>query len=274
MHHLFIDCPVSTSIWNAIDNNLISTCRNGDFQIWLENLFKSNNFFVADIRKQVRLIGYILWHIGRLRYSVVFDNAQIRIIEYVNTVKLFISEWENSLNVTQVANQVAQEHKWNAPKVNDLKVNFDVSYIDEHTPIGIGLIMRDSAGQFMGAKGECSKSINEEQGEAVAALEAIKWAKENVVLNLHLEGDNRNVVSTINAAIGSIQWTTNSTIQECRHLLNSFYFWTCSHVKREANGIADVMTKNARINGGSIWNSNPADFLLNYIQKDQNCNLV
>ncbi|RZC65570.1 hypothetical protein C5167_009260 [Papaver somniferum] len=41
-------------------------------------------------------------------------------------------------------------------------------------------------GCFMGARGETSTIINFEQGKAVAAMEAINWAKAKEVLNLRL----------------------------------------------------------------------------------------
>lgn len=43
-----------------------------------------------------------------------------------------------------------------------LKVNFYVSFIDANSPIGMGLILHNSARNFMGAKWETSTTINEE----------------------------------------------------------------------------------------------------------------
>ncbi|XP_026392482.1 uncharacterized protein LOC113287846 [Papaver somniferum] len=138
------------------------------------------------MQKRVRLVSCILWRIWKLRCAIVYDNFQFIPTVHINSIKMFVSEWESSRNVTHDSNQVMQEQKWSPRKENDLKVNFDVSFINENSPIGIGLILHNFAGCFMGARGETSTIINFEQGKAVAAMEAINWAKAKEVLNLRL----------------------------------------------------------------------------------------
>ncbi|XP_026434352.1 uncharacterized protein LOC113331933 [Papaver somniferum] len=152
--------------------------------------------------------------------------------------------------------------KWTVPSHNVVKVNFDVSFISKDLPMGMGLIARNSAGAFLGAKGTTDTTIDEEQGEAIAALEAIKWADRRNISDLHLEGDNKNVVDAINGRTGGIKWTTNNVILECLNLLRVFNNWKCSHVKREANSVADDIAKYARINKNTKWNISPPDFIL------------
>ncbi|XP_026443898.1 uncharacterized protein LOC113344049 [Papaver somniferum] len=127
--------------------------------------------------------------------------------------------------------------RWNPPCLNFVKINFDVSFLDGSTPSGIGLILRSCTWKFEGAKGERIQVVDEEQGEVVAALESIKWAMEQVIKNLILEGDNKNVVNAINGNMNYINRTTNSVVQECLFLLKSFKNWSCSFVKRDANSV-------------------------------------
>lgn len=82
--------------------------------------------------------------------------------------------------------------------------------------------MRNCAGKFEGAKGERIQVVDEEKGEALAALEGIKWEMEQGIKNLVLEDDNKNIVSAINGNSNYINWTTNCVVQNCIFLLRTF----------------------------------------------------
>ncbi|XP_026434668.1 uncharacterized protein LOC113332335 [Papaver somniferum] len=168
---------------------------------------------------------------------------------FIHDFKNYISEIEaNIITPRSISRSTSIPLKWLAPVDFEIKINFDVSFITKRLPVGVGLIARNSAGTFIAAKGSSSTAVDEKQREAIAALEALKWAKERNFTELHLEGDIINVVDAINGITGRINWTTNSVIQECLVLLNSFSRWKCSHIKREANRVADDLEKYARSN--------------------------
>ncbi|RZC91906.1 hypothetical protein C5167_021619 [Papaver somniferum] len=156
---------------------------------------------------------------------------QFRPTEFIVSVKNFITKVENAA-ISKISAMIDTETTtatWNPPT---------------------------DPGQFIGAKGMQSSGSDEEQGEAIAALEAIKWALQKGIQDLHLEGDNLNVIESINGALGRINWRTNSVIQDCRSLLSGFVNWMCTHVKRDANGVADKIAKNTRTQSMDVWYTN------------------
>ncbi|XP_026441440.1 uncharacterized protein LOC113340520 [Papaver somniferum] len=219
VEHLFLHCFVVHRIWFAMDATVLASVR-------------------------IRFISCILWNIWTLRCSIIFDNMQFRHVEFIHCVNCFISNIERNIGHVQAPSVSSLSNpKWKAPSQDAVKINFDVSFVSKDLPIGMGLIARNSSGEFLGTKGTTDITVYEEQGEATAAVEAIKWAAGRNIYVLHLEGDNKNVVDAIDGRTGGIKWTINNVILECLNLLSAFNNWKCSHVKREANSIDDDIAK-------------------------------
>ncbi|XP_026383742.1 uncharacterized protein LOC113279256 [Papaver somniferum] len=131
---------------------------------------------------------------------------------------------------------------WKLPDSGYQKLNFDAVFVKENNYMGIGLILFNDASQCGGAQ-----SIHGiAQAEALATLAAIKWAKAEAVENLHLECDCLNIVKAINDSIGSVIWTNNNVIQDCRTLLGSFTSWRFTFVYRKSNEVANSLSRRAR----------------------------
>ncbi|XP_026395787.1 uncharacterized protein LOC113290395 [Papaver somniferum] len=160
------------------------------------------------------------------RIWFAMDNITLASVGNLDLVSwltnMFTTQNFNDVQLQSSGRSISTHLKWLAPVDFAIKINFDVSFINKILPVGVGLIARNSAGTFILAKGNSSTAVDEEQGEAIAALEALKWAKKRNITELHLEGDNINVVDAINEITGRINWTINSIIQECLVLLNYF----------------------------------------------------
>lgn len=98
-------------------------------------------------------------------------------------------------------------------------------------------------------------AVTPEGAEAAAALLAVTWEKEKGIRRLHLEGDCSNVIKAINGARSSVNWQTNSWIEDIIVILNSsFDYWPCSFDLKEANNAAHKLEKHAISNSSSeIW---------------------
>ncbi|XP_026459630.1 uncharacterized protein LOC113360325 [Papaver somniferum] len=237
------DIILYVRIWFSMDTTVLPSVGNMDLVSWLTNMFTTQNFNDAQL--------------------------QFKPDSFIYDFKNYISEIEENIITPQsISRSTSIPLKWLAAVDFAIKINFDISFITKRLPVGVGLIARNSAGNFIEAKGSSSTAVDEEQGEAIAALEALKWSKERNFTELHLEGDNINVVDAINGITGRINWTTNSVIQECLVLLNPFSRWKCSHVKREANRVADDLARYARSNAHSVWYDHPPDFITRNLEID------
>lgn len=127
------------------------------------------------MQEKIIFVSYILWLIWKLRCSIIFDKVQVRPAEFMYSLNQFISDIVKPLNATSSSQSTLQIQYWCPPSHSFMKVNFDMSFNKDSILIGIGLIMliiRATSKE----KRETSYSVDEEQGEALATLEAIKWA--------------------------------------------------------------------------------------------------
>ncbi|XP_026435257.1 uncharacterized protein LOC113332987 isoform X2 [Papaver somniferum] len=134
--------------------------------------------------------GYTLWNIWKARCSPVFENTRFQVEGIVRMVNKDISEWNEHLR----KNTSGDLH---ACRVREPRI-------------------------FYGAWCILGVAENEEHAEAIASWEAIKWAKRNNSQKLHMEGDCLNVVLAINSNLGSVRWTNNPIIMDCKEMLGSF----------------------------------------------------
>ncbi|XP_026433777.1 uncharacterized protein LOC113331264 [Papaver somniferum] len=157
---------------------------------------------------------------------------------------------QNCLKDNQQIDQNSSERatqSWSPPKDNYLKINIDALFDHNTKEIGVGLIIRDSAGSAKGIRGRYfNGGVNPEQAECVAMIEAIQWAKELNLNNVLLESDCKNVVTAINNVISTVQWTNQSYVDGIRHILSSAMYFGVGYVKRSANNIAHVIAHEAR----------------------------
>ncbi|RZC50485.1 hypothetical protein C5167_018906 [Papaver somniferum] len=178
------------------------------------------------------------------------NQREVQVNNLVSQVNNDVNEWNaNSMRILAGRNNTGQSRivtPWSLPVNGFQKLNFDAAFLKDSRYMGIGLIAFNDAGIRRGAQSIHGIANDEEQAEALAALAAIKWAKAEAVQNLHLEGDCLNVVNAINGSLGSVKWTNNNVIQDCRKLLEGFTNWICTFVHRESNEVANNLAKKAR----------------------------
>ncbi|XP_026411086.1 uncharacterized protein LOC113306354 [Papaver somniferum] len=208
-NHLFINCDVTKRIWFSLDANIAGSISNVILQGWIASWFHTSNVSKEEKEKYTQFVSFAIWHIWKLRCSVIFDNGSIQVSQLVAQVNKDIVEWnENSLkyNIARIAaNQTKNIIPWKMPDIGFNKINFDAAYLKKNNYMGIGLILFSDAGKFVGAQSFSGIAQDEEQAEALAGLAAIKWARDSAVEKLHLEGDRQSVVIAINGDFSSIR---------------------------------------------------------------------
>lgn len=130
--------------------------------------------------------------------------------------------------------------EWVPPPYGHVKINIDASF--KHNT-GIGLIMHDSTGTCTAIRGEYSKGgLDAEE----AFNTAVQWAKDLTLKQVVFEGDNVNIVQSINRDIFWVSWSNQSWIIDIRSSLNSIPKWQSTYVNRTTNNLADTVAKETR----------------------------
>lgn len=90
--------------------------------------------------------------------------------------------------------------KWSPPAEGGYKANFDAAFFENSELVGIGVVVRDSFGNVMGALSQkIPRPQSVEHAEALAACRAVILVKELLLFQACFEGDCQRVIQAINA---------------------------------------------------------------------------
>ena len=138
-----------------------------------------------------------------------------------------------------------EEREWSNPPDGVFKVNWDAALAKDHSGIGVEVIIRDGKGLVIAA---LSKTVHARMDpvtiEATAALHVVELCRDVGVQDLILEGDSMVVVKAIESSGQKTQYY-GQIIEDIRVVLGSRRSWRVCHTKREANGVAYGLAKEA-----------------------------
>ncbi|XP_030939695.1 uncharacterized protein LOC115964547 [Quercus lobata] len=144
--------------------------------------------------------------------------------------------------------------KWSPPAEGGYKANFDAAFFENSELAGIGVVVRDSSGNVMGALSQkIPKPQSVEHAEALAACRAVILVKELLLSQACFEGDCQRVIQAINACASSR--TLFGHIIEVIHFFSSSLA-CCSfvHVRREGNKLAHALARRVVLSADTdVW---------------------
>lgn len=145
--------------------------------------------------------------------------------------------------------------RWDCPRNNWFKINFDGASKGNPGTTGCGVVIRNSKGDFVGGMAIPLGCQTNHVAEASTALYGLTCAKDMNLKNIWIEGDSLNIINCLKK-INPPSWTISNIISNADHIINSFQNCIISHNYREANGLADWASKVACCNDQKIiWNS-------------------
>ncbi|KAK6122177.1 hypothetical protein DH2020_044081 [Rehmannia glutinosa] len=231
--HRAIDCDFARQCW-ALSNLPHSTWnhRDRDVEIWLRNFHNKLDY------NQWRLAMIILWYMWQQRnlknvgdrFSNPFEVIQLSLV-YLQNID------SQCLNYThQVQQHIDQV--WQPPAINSVKINFDASVSPSKNCGGLGIIARDHTGSSLGWKRiRIHGRLHPTTAEAMAAREAVLFAKEKGWRNVMVEGDCLAVITGIRD-VDDMYSVESPIYQDIRVILEEFESYELNHVRRNVNSLA------------------------------------
>ncbi|GMY05786.1 hypothetical protein FCV25MIE_01025 [Fagus crenata] len=159
--------------------------------------------------------------------------------------------------------------KWSPPRVHRRKINFDGAIFTDLNAAGIGVIVRDSAGNPVAA---LSKRLACRPSpaiiEALAALEAVKFAKYLGLSEVEFEGDASVIIAALEDSSDNLTPYGN-IISDTKVEVGSLQWFSFSHVNRKANEVAHVLARKAKdIVDSFIWTQFMPPDVIHVLLKD------
>ena len=135
---------------------------------------------------------------------------------------------------------------WTPPSRGCYKVNVDGAVFKDLDCCEVGVVIRNEAGQIMGAMSKrVELPLKALETEAKAVEEGICLARDLSLRNICVESDAQVVIKAFSAKspVSSIQ----KVIEGIKMDLNSFDSWEVKHVCRTINSAAHIMAKYAKV---------------------------
>jgi ribonuclease HI len=226
------------------------------------------------------LPGFTLWQIWKEQNKRIFHSqptlpavnwAKIRsqIIETIRSKSWTEKDWQcspeeqnilqswqpiltNPIPTRNHTGQPTSPNTWTPPPEHFIKVNFDGASKGNPGPAGYGAVLRNSGGEILGLdEGFIGDSTNN-VAELTGLLRGLHTTIDRGHQKIILEGDSQIITRLATKIIHgcdpekiSPSWRLYSLLAEFSHHLQPHLTITTSHVKRDANRVADQLANEA-----------------------------
>ena len=161
--------------------------------------------------------------------------------------------------------QIVKSSKWEPPPIGWIKCNFDYSFVSEDTMDGVGLILRDELGRFLGAGSIQVQSMQTSlEGEALSFLIALQQVWVRGFQRVWFEGDSKELCTIINQVKEHVE--LGNLLCDIRHWIQLLLECSLDFVNRENNQAVDAIAKNAiHQNISGLFYHFPPVWLINFL---------
>ncbi|XP_024200511.1 uncharacterized protein LOC112203832 [Rosa chinensis] len=244
-NHLFHSCSFASQIWSLVPK-LLSPSRFSNLLDWILHLFDKES--CTTIEDCILLC----WQIWGARNNFIFNNS----LASLNSITLSAtSVGYNYRRNNQPASNTASSAipiMWKPPLVSFFKLNFDGS-VKAHDRAAAGFIIRDSNGRpiLAGTRKLGVTSVPIAEGSALK--DGLLQALRHNITKIQVEGDSLLIINCINKVCAT-PWRIRSLIADITCLVAKFEAASFSHVFREANFVADLITSMGHdLSNPKIW---------------------
>ncbi|KAI5342262.1 hypothetical protein L3X38_010137 [Prunus dulcis] len=155
------------------------------------------------------------------------------------------------------------------PPFSVYKINIDASWVSTTLQAGLGVVVRNSASNFIGGCCVTRLASSAIEAEAHAALKGVKLAAEMGLPNVVFESDSKELVQSIKGNILKGRWMIYPILSTIRRQCSSFISCSWHWVPRGANRAADAAAQRARRRMcDKVWASRPPSSLVFVLQAD------
>nr|XP_010315780.1 uncharacterized protein LOC104644285 [Solanum lycopersicum] len=183
-------------------------------------------------------------NISKVKYAIYKDNYKM-LTNAFPQVK-WPAKWAELIHMSErcVHDIKVNMVTWTRPKDQWIKVNTDGSAINNPGKMGVGGILRDKSDRLVMALTTPLGEGTNNKAELEAVILGLTWALELGYKNIILELVSQLVVHWI-LKEAAPQWSIITQLGRLQNLISQTQNFKCLHVFREANWVADALSKHS-----------------------------
>jgi ribonuclease HI len=190
----------------------------------------------------------------------------------------------NQLKQKSNMGQPTSPTNWTPPPAHFIKVNFDGASKGNPGLEGYGVVLRNSGGEILGLEAGFLGDTTNNVAELTGLLRGLQTAIDKGHHRIILEGDSQVIIRLVTRILHgcnpdkiSPRWRLYGLLADFSHHLQPHLSITTSHMKREANKVADRLANEAVETGEErfCWDGqgSPASEILTWCQALANSDL-
>ncbi|XP_077226304.1 uncharacterized protein LOC143859509 [Tasmannia lanceolata] len=258
--HIFFECGYSKWIWGIILKNLKIKRRILNLQSeeeWIRNSFKGKGQLSTAIRLLFQASIYSIWFERNKRaHGKASQHKQQTLAHILAIVRTKLIELQkndlvnqNSICCSKFLNlpcypkqKTAKFCIWEKPSDPWVKINTDASLLNGRG--GLGGVIRNHKGHCLKwfSATVCAEKDPINLLELQAILMGIQLAAKHKFKKVWIESVSSLAVNIINNN-AECPWKAIPVLAHIRRSLQNFHSWKASHIWREGNAVADVLSK-------------------------------
>ncbi|XP_049399716.1 uncharacterized protein LOC125863741 [Solanum stenotomum] len=181
-------------------------------------------------------------NISRVKYAIYKDNYKLMCTNFPQ-IK-WPSNWKELIQLGESCSHDTKVTlvKWIKPPDSWVKINTDGSALNNPGRIGAGGILRDQMGAMLLAFATPLGEGTNNQAEIGAAFFGMTWVLQLGYKKVVLEVDSQLLVDWITQKTRP-PWNISTQLQQLQELITQTHSFRCKHTYREANFVADSLSK-------------------------------
>ncbi|XP_026383692.1 uncharacterized protein LOC113279206 [Papaver somniferum] len=266
--HILLHCQFAKSVRSLTPYaDIIEHDSNSliNLQDWVVKWISDNR-----LKDKVVVVFTIAWSIWKDRCSCVFQGKSLNhhvtarlAVKLVTDTETFLDNVISQEYVLAVSTEEKNLSMITNSLPDDCVLVFSDAAYDKNTNLsGIGLIMLNIAGSFIGCKLKAGSVRNAEEAESLALLEAVTWAKAKRLEKVCVISDAKTVIDAFNSTSNQIFWYNKSVLEDCKTISSCVHLVKFEFLKRDHIILADQAAKfSGRTRTSGEWMGNVPDFL-------------
>ena len=210
LEHLFFRCPWVWPIWFGSALNF-KVDRVGLFSwgSWCQEVFFSNYGYSSNWQWVQSYSAFISWYIWKARCDFVFNKVPLnpaKVLFRLSTAldSFLVAKSSVVSSEPHGRDPAPQDSSWSAPRSPYCKINVDASWSKSSLKGFVGVVVRAAEGRFVAAARYSICAPSAVAAEALALFHGCKLGSDLGFLQVILESDSLEVISTLNRSdIGS-----------------------------------------------------------------------
>ncbi|BFG24726.1 hypothetical protein CerSpe_110000 [Prunus speciosa] len=263
--HVLCACPFAKAVWFGSKFGFRFSHHASSFKDWLCDV-------LVGISKAEFCLVMILWAIWKERNSHLWEGSRASPDQVAILAASWLSDYTMANSVPHIQRSI-RPPKWQPPPDGWFKINVDGALNCALGLGGVGVVIRDSRGNFVSA---CIKRFTSvfqaDHIELLAVCEGLRLGSSLGLSWLALECDSLNTVQAILSRNPDSSFLCH-LFEDARTLLSQLPEATLSHVSRLCNGAAHRLARfSLSVNDFVFWLEDPPVLIQYVLSKD--CNLL